>query len=398
MGFRPASSALGNVTVLDLTRVRAGPACVRQLSDWGADVIRVELRESDRAQSAQTDFSPRHDADFQNLQRGKRSIAIDLKKPEGRAVLLRLVEKADVLVENFRPSVKHRLKIDYDILREINPRLVYASISGFGEDGPYRDRPGVDQIAQGMSGLMSITGEPGRGPMRVGIALADLAAGIFAASGILVALHERQTSGQGQWVQASLLQALIFLLDFQGARYLMKNEIAEQAGNNHPTAVPTNTFRTRDGYINLAPTPPMWPRFCKAIEREDLIRHPDYATAAARRDRQQEVNALIEGITAQKDTAIWVEHFNTAGIPCGPIYSIEQTFADPQVRHLEVWQGVSSGVLGEISVLAQPFSLSRTPSRLTTAAPEYAEHTDEILAEISYTAEEIAKLRSIEAI
>ncbi|HUZ73453.1 MAG TPA: CoA transferase [Stellaceae bacterium] len=393
---RPA--ALAGLNVVDLTRVRAGPTCVRQLADWGASVIKVEMRESDPATSSQADFAARHDPDFQNLHRNKRSIAIDLKHPDGAAIFRRLVERADVVVENYRPDVKHRLGIDYGTLQAINRRLVYASISGFGQDGPYKDRPGVDQIAQGMSGLMSVTGEPGRGPMRTGIALADLSAGIFAAFGIMAALYERQRSGEGQRVETSLLQAQIFMLDFQGARYLMKGEVPGQVGNDHPTGAPTGTYRTRDGYINIAPTPPMWRRFCAAIGRPDLIDHPDYATAAARRKNRASLNALVEAITVEADSAALIDTLNAAGIPCGPIYSIDQAFADPQVRHLGIAQQVASASLGPITLLGQPVSLSRTPSRLATAAPEYGEHGDAILAELGYDAAAIAAFRRAGAI
>ena len=334
------STALEYLTVIDLTRVRAGPTCVRQLADWGAKVIKIEMPEDGPA-STQTDFSARHEPDFQNLHRNKRGMTLNLKSADGVAVLRRMVERADVIVENYRPDVKTRLGIDYEALSAVNPRLIYASISGFGQDGPYRERPGVDQIAQGMSGLMSVTGEPGRGPMRVGTALADLSAGVFAAMGILIALHERERSGRGQWVQTSLLQAQIFMLDFQAARYLMAGEVAGQAGNNHPTGAPTGVFRTQDGYVNVAPTPVMWKRFCKAIERDDLIDHPNYATPKDRRKHRDALNELIGEITKTMTTAAVVDRLNEAGIPCGPIYTIDQTFADPQVRHLGIAQSVS---------------------------------------------------------
>jgi formyl-CoA transferase len=394
----PASTALNDLTVLDLTRVRAGPTCVRQFADWGANVIKVEMREAPGSASTQSDFSTRHEPDFQNLHRNKRAITLDLKTAEGLEVLHRLVERADVLVENYRPDVKFRLGIDYETLAKINPRLVYTSISGFGQDGPYKDRPGVDQIAQGLSGLMSITGEPGRGPMRVGIAIADLSAGLFAALGTMVALHERQASGKGQWVQTSLLQAQIFMLDFQGARYAMKGEIPRQLGNNHPTGAPTGTFKTRDGYINIAPTPPMWRRFCAAIGREDLVEKPEFATAAARREHRDALNTLIAEIAAGATTAELVDKFNAAGIPCGPIHSMDQAFADPQVRHLGVTQPVESETTGRFDLLAQPIKLSRTPSTLRSAAPEYGEHNDDVLAELGYSAADIAELRRKQAI
>jgi formyl-CoA transferase len=388
-----ASTALDDVTVLDLTRVRAGPTCVRQLADWGAKVIKIEMPE-EGGSSTQSDFSARHDADFQNLHRNKRGMTLNLKCPEGLEVMRRMVMKADVVVENYRPDVKTRLGIGYDALNAVNPRLVYASISGFGQDGPYQSRPGVDQIAQGMSGLMSITGEPGRGPMRVGTALADLSAGLFAAMGILIALHERERSGRGQWVQTSLLQAQIFMLDFQAARYLMAGEVAAQAGNNHPTGAPTGVFKTQDGHINVAPPPFMWKRFCKAIKREDLIDHPDYATPKARRKNRDRLNDLIGEVTRTMTSNALVDLLNEAGIPCGPIYTIDQTFADPQVRHLGIAQSVKSTALGPINLVGQPVTLSRTPSSLVTGAPEYGEHTEQILAEFGYSAADVARLRT----
>ncbi len=393
MAFRPASTALNDLLVLDLTRVRSGPTCVRQLADWGANVIKIDARD-DGTPSGPTDFSPRHDPDFQNLHRNKRAMSLDLKHPDGLAIFRRMAGKADIVVENYRPDVKKRLGIDYDSLRAINPRLIYASISGFGQDGPYRDRPGVDQIAQGMSGLMSITGEEGRGPMRVGIAVGDVAAGLCAAIGILTALHERERSGEGQWVQTSLLEALLFMLDFQGARYLMKGEVPRQVGNNHPTGAPTGTFKTRDGYVNIAPTPPMWRRFCAAIGREDLVSHPDYATPKDRRAHRTALNALITEITEKEDTEAVVRRLNEAGIPCGPVYSVDQAFADPQVRHLGIAKDVPSRALGTIKLIGQPVNLSRTPTQMVAGAPDYGEQCDEILAEFGYSAKEIAALRS----
>src|SRR5918998_973093 len=294
MPFQPASRALSRFTVLDLTRVRSGPTAVRQLADWGANVIKIEPPED--MQAGEGPGGPRHGSDFQNLHRNKRSLSLNLKSDEGREVLRRLVERADVLVENYRPDVKHRLGIDYDALKAVNPRLVYASISGFGQDGPYRERPGFDQIAQGMGGLMSITGLPGQGPVRVGIPMADLSAGLYCSIGILVALLARDETGEGQWVQTSLLQAQIAMLDFQATRWLMDGEVPKQAGNNHPTSIPTGVFETADGYINIAVTgQAIWERFCRAIAREDLIAHPDYATSAL---RSRNRDALGREITA----------------------------------------------------------------------------------------------------
>jgi len=394
MPFRSASTALQDLLVLDLTRVRAGPTCARELADWGANVIKIDAREEGGSDGGgPSDFSTRHDPDFQNLHRNKRAMSLNLKSKEGLAIFQRMAAKADIVLENYRPDVKERLGIDYEALKAINPRIIYASISGFGQDGPYRDRPGVDQIAQGMSGLMSITGEEGRGPMRAGIAVGDLTAGLCAAIGILIALHERQRSGQGQWVQTSLLEALLFMLDFQGARYLMKGDVARQVGNNHPTGAPTGTFRTRDGHINLAPTPPMWRRFCLAIGREDLVNHPDYATPQIRRKNREQLNALINEITEKETTAALIERMNKASIPCGPVYSIDQAFADPQVQHLGIAQDVPSKALGTIKLIGQPFRLSRTKTEMVTGAPDYGEQSDEILGEFGYGAGEIENFR-----
>ena len=320
-------------------------------------------------------------------------VALNLRDPEGRAILYRLAKQADVLVENFRPDVKDRLGFDYATLKAINPRLVFASISAFGQDGPYKARPGVDQIVQGMSGLMSITGEPGRGPMRVGIPISDIVTGLHAALGILVALVERATSNEGQWVQASLLESQIFMLDLQAARYLVDGVVPKQVGNEHPTGVPTNVYKTKDGYVNIAPVPSMWGRLCKALDREDLINHPDFATRETRRQRRTEINGLIQSITIEMDTATLMRKLEEAQVPCGPIYSIEEAFNDPQAKHLELGQTVTATDGRKITLPRQPFRLSRTPSALAIRTPEFAEHTDEVLAEFGFSEAEIAAFR-----
>jgi formyl-CoA transferase len=376
--------------VIDLTRARAGPTAVRQLADWGADVLKVE-----GPNDGMTEVSGRHSFDFQNLHRNKQSLTLDLKDAEGREILKRLVERADVLVENYRPDVKHRLRIDYETLQAINPRLVYASVSGFGQEGPYRDRPGLDQIAQGMGGLMSITGLPGQGPVRVGIAIADLTAGIFCAMGILVALLEREESGEGQWVQSSLLAAQIAMLDFQAARWLLAREVPEQAGNNHPTAIPTGVFATADGHINIAASgPELFARFCKAVNAEHLASNPSYANNRARLKNRDQLNAAIEAITQTRSSAEWIETLNLAGVPCGPIYKINEVFADPQVRQMGIARAIDHPQLGRQQLVGQAVELSRTPWGLRTATPEKGEHTDAVLAELGYDSAAIARLRS----
>ncbi|MBV1697542.1 MAG: CoA transferase [Hyphomicrobiales bacterium] len=392
MPFPRASKALTRFTVLDLTRVRAGPTAVRQLADWGARVVKIEAPPS----ADEPMGGPREAGDFQNLHRNKRSMTLDLKTPAGLTAFRRMVKKADVVVENFRPSVKKRLGIDYAALRKINPRLVYASISGFGQDGPYAGRPGFDQIAQGMGGLMSITGPPGHGPFRVGIPVADLSAGLFAAMGILIALLEREKSGRGQAIETSLLQAQIFMLDFQAARYLVDGEVARQAGNNHPTTIPTGAFKTRDGYINIATTGgKMWDRLCDALGDATLAKNPDYRTAEARSKNRDALTAAIEELLQTGSSAEWIERLNKAGVPCGPINSIDQVFADPQVKHLGMAQKVGGTAL---RLVGQPVSLSRTPSRLVARPPKLGEHTDALLKEFGFSAREIAALHKAKAV
>jgi formyl-CoA transferase len=387
-----ASTALLRLRILDFSRVRAGPTCVRQFADFGADVIKIESPPGVDPNEAMG--GPRHGPDMQNLHRNKRSMTLNLKLPQAREVLERLVKTADVVVENYRPDVKYRLGIDYESLSKINPRVILASISGFGQDGPYVKRPGFDQIAQGMSGLMSVTGLPGQGPVRTGAAIADLAAGLYAAIGVMVALLERETSGKGQWVQSSLLQAGISLLDFQAARYLMEKEVPPQVGNDHPTSMPTSAYRTKDGHINVAASGEgMWASLCKAIEREDMLSSPDFKGGKKRAENRKQLNAAIEEALRKKTSADWIEILNKAGIPCGPIYNVGEVFADPQVRYLGIATPVEHPKLGRYDVLANAAVLSRTPARVATATPEIGEHTDEILKELNYNAAEIAKLR-----
>ena len=383
----PASTALSHLTVLDLTRVRAGPTAVRQLADWGAKVVKIEMPAAmDEGEGV---GGPRDGSDFRNVHRNKRGMTLNLKSAEGVAILKKLVAQADVLVENFRPDVKRKLGIDYETMAALNPRLIYASISGYGEDGPYRLRPGFDQIAQGIGGLMSITGLPGQGPVRVGIPIADLCAGIFCAYGIAVAVIERDKSGKGQWVKSSLLQAQLFMLDFQAARWLMEGQVARQAGNNHPTSIPTGVFKTRDGHMNIAASGHrIWLRFCDAIGAPELAEHPDYKTAALRSEHRDRLHVDIEKHLAARDTADWVAALNEAGVPSGPICSIDQAFADPQVQHLGIVQKV-----GDVAYLGQPVTLSRTPSHVVAHPPAPGEHTVDVLRELGLGDAEIEALQ-----
>jgi formyl-CoA transferase len=342
---------------------------------------------------------PRESSDFQNLQRNKRAMTLDLKSRQGLAAFKRMVEQADVVVENFRPDVKDRLGIDYESLRKVNKRIILASISGFGQDGPYAKRPGFDQIAQGMGGLMSVTGAPGGGPMRVGIPVADLTAGLFCALGILTALLERETSGEGQWVSTSLLQAQIFMLDFQASRFLTEGVVSKQAGNNHPTSIPTGVFKTKDGHLNIAVAGAViWERFCNTVGHPEWVTSPDYKTGKLRLQNRDMLNAEIDKVTVTKSSAEWVEIFNKVGVPCGPIYSIDQVFADPQVKHLGMAQESARSDGSRLGLVGQPFKLSRTPSRITARPPNLGEHTDEVLKEFGFADKDIAELRAAKAV
>lgn len=390
MSFTPASTALSRFKVLDLTRVRAGPTAARQLADWGADVIKIEVPEG----MAEDMGGARHGPDFQNLHRNKRGMTLNLKKPEGVDILRRMATTADVVIENFRPEVKHKLGIDYEAMRQLNKRIVYGSISGFGQDGPYRERPGFDQIAQGLGGLMSITGLPGQGPVRVGIPVADLGAGIFCAMGILVALLEREVSGEGQWVQSSLLQAQISLLDFQAARWLIGREVPGQAGNDHPTSIPTGVFPTSDGHINIAASGShIFKRFCDTLGIQHVESDPRFCNDVNRSANRAELNELIADITKRKSSREWIERLNAAGVPCGPINKMDEVFADPQVQHLGMAAPVQHSILGDMHVVNQPIKLSRTPNEIARATPEKGEHTAEVLREYGFSQDEIERFR-----
>jgi formyl-CoA transferase len=377
----PPGMPLSRFKILDLTRVRAGPTCVRQLADWGADVIKVEVPPDGKEGLG----GARDGFDFQNLHRNKRSLTLNLKSSVGREVFYKLVEDADVVVENYRPDVKNRLGVDYETLAKINERIILVSISGFGQDGPYGNRAGFDQIAQGLGGLMSITGAPGEGPMRVGIPVADLCAGMFAAQGTMLALLEREVSGKGQWVKTSLLEAQIQMLDFQAARYLKDGEIPGQAGNDHPTNIPTGVFPTTDGFINIAVAGgEMYERFCGAIGLPGLIDDERFATSAGRSKNRVEMNAEISEVTKTNTSQYWIDRLNEAGCPCGPINSMDGVFADPQVKHLEMAVSVDHPRMGKFDVVNQAIKMSRTPSQIRSATPDQGEHTDAILADLGY--------------
>jgi crotonobetainyl-CoA:carnitine CoA-transferase CaiB-like acyl-CoA transferase len=383
---------LSKIKVLDLTAHRAGPTAVRQLADWGAQVIKIEPAGSNHNDAA---GGKRDGFDFQNLHRNKRSLTLNLKSEEGRAIFMKLAKDADVVVENYRSDVKFRLGVDYESVAKINPRIVYGSISGFGQSGPDAKRPGVDQIAQGMGGLMSITGIPGQGPVRVGIPIADLTSGLLLAQGIMLALYERESSGKGQWVHTSLLEAQIFMLDFQASRWLIKGEVPKQAGNDHPTGIPTGVFPTSDGHINIAASGDnLWVRCCEALGVPELVRDPDYATGAKRSENRKALNARLAEVTKTNTSAHWMAAINKAGVPCGPINSIDQTFAEPQVKHLGIARRVRHRKLGEYRVVGQPINMTRFPQpEELKPTPDLGEHTDAVLTELGYGPKDISRLK-----
>jgi crotonobetainyl-CoA:carnitine CoA-transferase CaiB-like acyl-CoA transferase len=391
------SAALARLRVLDLSRVRAGPTCVRIFADFGADVIKIETPPGFDPNENMS--GPRHGYDMQNLHRNKRSLTLNLKTAEGKAILLKLIESADLLIENFRPDVKDRLGLDFETLHALNPRLILVSISGFGQSGPYRTRAGFDQIAQGMGGMMSVTGLPGQGPVRAGIAVADSAAGLYGAIGALVALQERAVSGKGQWVQTSLLEAQIAMMDFQAARFLVEGTVPPQAGNDHPYSTPMGVYATRDGHINIGVgAEGHWQSFCKAIGRPELAGDPAYDSMDKRFAKRPELRVLIEDILTTQDSAHWLAAFEKAAVPAGPIYAVDAMFDDPQVGHLGIAQAVSHPVLGDIRVVGEPVGLSRTPAAVATPTPEAGEHNGEILAELGYDAAAITRLKAQGAI
>jgi crotonobetainyl-CoA:carnitine CoA-transferase CaiB-like acyl-CoA transferase len=383
---------LAEIRVLDLTLARAGPTCVRHLADWGADVIRIEppVPENEDA------VGLRHGFDFQNLHRNKRAIRLDLKSHEGHAAFMKLVKTADVVVENMRPAVKHRLRVSWDDVRAVNPCVVYGSISGFGQDGPYGHRAGVDQIAQGMGGLMSITGLPGQGPVRVGVPINDLVAGTLLALGISMALVERARTGVGRWVTTSLLEAQVFMLDFQAARWLMAGEVAPQAGNDHPTGTPTGVFPTRDGHINIAASSTrMWDRLCDALGQPDWKERSEWRTQKGRGQDRAAINAAIGSVTQHQSSAHWIDLFDQAGIPSGPIYTIDQVFGDAQVQHLGMATTMrrSARAGGDTNAVASPLNFSGLSRQIRLPTPEAGDHTDEVLRTVGYSDVEIGALR-----
>jgi crotonobetainyl-CoA:carnitine CoA-transferase CaiB-like acyl-CoA transferase len=383
---------LDDIRVIDLTVARAGPTCVRQLADWGADVIRVEPPPGPASRDL---VGGRHGPDFQHLHRNKRSLSLNLKAPQAHEVLMRLVEGADALIENMRPPVKRRLGFDYDTVHARNPRLVYGSISGFGQDGPYAGRGGVDQIAQGMGGLMSVTGLPGGEPTRAGIPVSDLAAGLYLAIGVLVALHDRDRTGNGRWVQTSLLESMIAMMDFQAARWTVAREVPEPAGNHHPVSVPMGCFATADGYVNIGgPDGRLLAGLCEVVGLPWIPADPRFDSPAKRSANRAQLNALIGARLKTRRTAEWVAALNQEGVPCGPVYRMDEVFADQQVQHLGMTEPVRHPALGRLEIVRNAVRMTGARSTVRTASPDIGDHTEAVLRELGYQPAEIDRLRA----
>ena len=389
----PARLPLSRFKVIDLTLARAGPSCVRTLADWGADVIRIEPPPSDA--DASELVGRRDGSDFQNLHRNKRAITLNLKSDAGREVFMRLAEQADVIIENMRPGVTKRLGVDFASVKQRNPRIVYGSISGFGQYGPYTSRPSIDQIAQGMSGIMSVTGLPGQGPVRVGVAVTDIMAGAFLAQGVLIALLDREVSGEGRWVQTSLIEAGLTLLDFQATRWTMDKKVPPQEGNFHPTNTPMGLYPTADGFLNLSATGNKnFSTFCRLIGREKMASDPRFASSALRARNKEALNELIASALRTRTSRDWFEMMVEAGLPCGPVYNIKDAFADPQVEALRIRRTVTHPRLGDVDLIAQPCEMTGFDRSIRTATPDLGEHNDEILRSLGYDTEAIERLKA----
>jgi formyl-CoA transferase/CoA:oxalate CoA-transferase len=385
---------LDDLVVVDLTRALAGPYCTMMLADLGARVIKVETPDGgDDTRGWGPPFCNGESAYFLSINRNKQSLTLNLKDPRGRDVLLRLVRRADVLVENFRPGAMDRLGLDYAAVHEIAPRVVYCSISGFGQTGAYRERAAYDLIVQGMGGIMGITGEPDGAPMRVGVAIADICAGMFAAYGILAALRVRERTGAGQWVDAAMLDGQVAWMTYMGANYFATGENPPRAGSAHLNLVPYQPFPTRDGFVNVAVgSEGLWHKFCQALELS-IAGDPRFATNADRVANRAVLLGLLVPVFARRTTAEWVERLLGAGVPAGPIYRMNEVMEDPQVRHREMVLEVEHPNAGRIRVNGVPLKFSETPGGVVSPPPVLGEHSEALLRELGCTPVEIASLR-----
>ena len=387
--------ALEGIKVLDLSRALAGPYCTMMLADMGAEVIKLEMPgKGDDSRSWGPPFVEGESAYFMSINRNKKSITLNMKNEQSKEIVTKLIKQADVLVENFRPGAMDRLGFGYDAVKEMNPGIIYSSISGFGQDGPYRMLPGFDQVLQGMGGLMSITGEPGGPPIKVGVAIADIAGGMFAAFGIVTALFNREKTGKGQMVDVSLLDSQVAWLTYRAGAYFASGEVPQPVGSGHPVIVPYQAFKAKDVYINIAVgNDQLWEKFCKAVGLESVMDDPKFATNAKRVENRGEIVKIVGDLIVTKEGQEWLNILEEAGVPCGPIYSVDKIFSDPQVLHRQMMQELDHTKVGKVKVTGIPVKLSETPGEVQTPPPYLGEHTQEVLKELGYGDQDLETLR-----
>ncbi len=387
--------ALEGIKILDLSRALAGPYCTMMLADMGAEVIKIEMPgRGDDSRSWGPPFVEGESAYFMSINRNKKSITLNMKSDKSTEIVHKLIKQSDVLVENFRPGAMERLGLGYEQVKAMNPRIIYCSISGFGQDGPYRMLPGFDQVLQGMGGLMSITGELGGPPIKVGVAIADISGGMFASNGILVALYNREKTGKGQMVDVSLLDSQVAWLTYRAGAYFASGEVPQPMGSGHPVIVPYQAFKAKDVFINIAVgNDQLWERFCKAVGLEKVMNDPKFATNAKRVENREEIVKIISDLIVTKDGEEWLKILTDAGVPCGPIYTVDKIFADPQVLHREMVKELDHPKAGKIKVTGIPIKLSDTPGEVETAPPVLGQHTQEVLTELGYNDKDLEKLK-----
>jgi crotonobetainyl-CoA:carnitine CoA-transferase CaiB-like acyl-CoA transferase len=387
--------ALDGIRIIDFSKALAGPYCTMLLADMGAEVIKVEMPGSgDDSRGWGPPFIEGEAAYFLSVNRNKKSITLNLKDPKAKEIALKIIEKADIVLESNRPGVMTKLGLDYETVKKINPGIIYCSISGFGQTGPYSKRPGFDQVIQGYGGIMGLTGEKGGGPLKVGIAVTDIATGMFAATGILTALYHRERTGQGQHVDASMLDGQVSWLTYQAGRYLASGNVPQRIGSAHPLIVPYQDFEASDGFINIAAgNDNLWKKFCAATDLSDIADDPKFATNPKRVENRDEVVAIVSKKIKTKTMQEWLDILNDAGVPCGPIYTVDQIFKDPQVLAREMLVEVDHPKCGKIQVTGSPIKLSETPAEITTHPPMLGEHNSSILQEFGFSEEDITKLK-----
>ncbi len=387
--------ALDGIRIIDFSKALAGPYCTMLLADMGAEVIKVEMPGSgDDSRGWGPPFIEGEAAYFLSVNRNKKSITLNLKDPKAKEIALKIIEKADIVLESNRPGVMTKLGLDYETVKKINPGIIYCSISGFGQTGPYSKRPGFDQVIQGYGGIMGLTGEKGGGPLKVGIAVTDIATGMFAATGILTALYHRERTGQGQHVDASMLDGQVSWLTYQAGRYLASGNVPQRIGSAHPLIVPYQDFEASDGFINIAAgNDNLWKKFCAVTDLSDIADDPKFATNPKRVENRDEVVEIVSKKINTKTMQEWLDILNDAGVPCGPIYTVDQIFNDPQVLAREMLVEVDHPKCGKIQVTGSPIKLSETPAEITTHPPMLGEHNSSILQEFGFSEEDITKLK-----